>query len=367
MRILMTCGGTAGHVNPAIAIADTIKEKEPNAIIQFVCSSNKGDKAKDLVPRANYSAPLTVDICGRYQLWNPKNIKTLYLMLKSRSQARKIIEDFKPDIIIGTGGYACYPLLTVGAQMGIPTCVHESNAIPGKAVKRLASKIDCVMTNFDASDILKNAKKLVRTGNPNIIKKETKAVAIKDDESDYKSSVLIFGGSLGAPALNSECAKALINIAAKYPSVEFIHGCGKRDHERMSKEYSELGLDVQANVKLLDYIYDMNEKMAKADIVISRAGAMTLSELALLGKAAILVPSPNVADQHQYKNAKALFDKDACILIEEKQYGTGALEKAITLLLTDKSKRESLQKNIVGFANPCSNETIYNEIKRLIK
>ncbi len=366
MRVLMTGGGTAGHVNPAIAIANTIKDKEPDAVIEFVCSANKGDKARDLVPRSGYKPPMTVNICGRYQLWNPMNIKTLYLMIKSRSEAKKIIEDFKPDIIIGTGGYACYPLLAMGSKMGIPTVVHESNASPGKAVRRLAPMIDCVMTNFDASHIIKNAKKLIRTGNPNLIKGEKK-VSSEEKERAFKSSVLIFGGSLGAPLLNSEVSAVLSEIAKKYPTVEFIHGAGKRDYERMKQEYARLGLDKYENVKLLDYIYDMNRKMAEADIVISRAGAMTLSELALLKKSAILVPSPNVADNHQFKNAKALYDTGACLLVEEKQYGTGALQRAIESLIGDGEKRESLRKNIEGFANPNADDAIYNEIKGLLK
>ena len=361
MRVLMTGGGTAGHVNPAIAIANTIKEKQSDAEIAFVCSSQKSDKATLLVPHAGYGEPYRVDICGRYQLWNPKNIKTLYLMIKSRAQARRIINEFKPDVIIGTGGFACYPVLRAGAEMGIPTLVHESNAIPGKAVKRLASVIDCVMTNFESSGLLQGAKRVVTVGNPNVIK-----------SSDSKTQggarkVLIFGGSRGAQMLNSDVVSMLADIADKYPDVEFCHGCGSVDFDRMTEEYARLGLDGKPNVKLIEYIYDMSERMNAATVVISRAGAMTISELALCQKAAIIVPSPNVADNHQYKNAKALADKGACVMVQETQYGTGALTSELCRLLDNSDARAELEKNIKSFAVSDANEVIYAEIMRTVK
>ena len=236
MRVLMTGGGTAGHVNPAIAIANTIKEYEGDATIEFVSSNLKRDKARELVTRAGYKLH-GVDICGRYQIWNPKNIKTAYYMVKSNIQAKKIIKNFAPDVIIGTGGFACYPLLKAGADMGIPTLLHESNAIPGRAVKRLSSKVDCIMTNFDAAiDALPDAKCAVRVGNPTLV---TKKRAENDCVNENVSQVLSFGGSGGAEEFNNGMFKLLLELCDKYPNTKFIHASGKRDYERMKTMFAQ--------------------------------------------------------------------------------------------------------------------------------
>ena len=362
MRILMTGGGTAGHVNPAIAIANTLKEYEADAEIAFVCSSLPRDKAQDLVPRAGYEKLYRVDICGSYPIWNPKNIKTAYLMMKSKGQAKKIIEEFKPDVIIGTGGFACYPVLNAGAKMGIPTLVHESNAIPGKAVLKLAPYIDCVMTNFESSkESIKRAKRVVCVGNPQVLGQKTEVEAVELADG-CKRSVLSFGGSLGAETLNRAYADALSALADEYADTEFYHAAGKRDFEELKRVFEERGLDKKPNVRLVDYIYDMDARMRRADLIVSRAGAMTLSELALLGKAAVLVPSPYVAANHQFKNAKAIYDVNACEMVEEKDFDSGKLTKVIKNLLDDGAKREELAENIKKFAKKDANKIIYDEI-----
>ena len=366
MRVLMTGGGTAGHVNPAIAIANTIKEYEPNSEITFVCSHNANDKAHDLVCNAGYGRPKTVRICGMKAIYNPANIKTLYYMMTSTREARKIIEEFKPDIIIGTGGYACYPVVAAGIKLGIPTALHESNAIAGKAVKKLCGSVDLVMTNFESTiKELSRAKLAIRVGNP--ITFACKKASVEQGESEFKKHVLCFGGSLGAEHVNLAVVDMLSHIADKYKDVEFVHASGKRDYEHMKAEYESRGLTGKANVVLLDYIYDMNKRMAEADVVISRAGAMTISELALTKKAAILVPSPYVAANHQYKNAKALKDAGACVLVEEHELTSGKLESEAVRLLSDDSVRRSLCENIASFAEPEANKIIYEEIKKIIK
>jgi len=366
MRVLMTGGGTAGHVNPAIAIANTIKEYEPESEIAFVCSRLARDKAQDLVPRAGYESLYRVDICGSYPIWNPKNLKTAYLMIKSRRQAKRIIEKFKPDVIIGTGGFACYPVLNAGADMGIPTLVHESNAIPGKAVKKLARKVDCVMTNFESSaNMISDAKKVIHVGNPNVIGQ--KKTDIEEIAKGFAKSVLIFGGSLGAETLNRAVADMLGKIADKYPDIEFYHAAGKRDYEALNEIYQARGLTKKSNVKLVDYIYDMDARMKRADLVISRAGAMTISELSLLGKAAILVPSPYVAANHQYKNAKVLYDAGACELVEESEFDDGKLIRTAERLLLIRSERVQMGENIKAFAKPEANRIIYEEIVKTIQ
>lgn len=363
MRVLMTGGGTAGHVNPAIAIANTIKEYDNNACIEFVSSNLKNDKARELVPLAGYKLH-GVDICGRYSIWNIKNVKTAYYILKSNIQAKKLIREFKPDVIIGTGGFACYPLLKAGADMNIPTLLHESNAIPGRAVIKLASKVDCVMVNFEAAiGSLKNVKRAVRVGNPTLIKKEYEDSVIRDEVT----KVLSFGGSGGAEVFNEGMCDVIAALSIKYPSVKFLHASGKRDHARISSMFEEKGLTGKNNVELRDYIYNMDEEMQDSDIVVSRAGAMTLSELSLMGKPSILVPSPNVIYNHQYKNAKPMSDKAAALLVEEKDFKSNALINAVESLIVNKEKRAELSKNIKDFALPNANKVIYDEILKVIE
>ena len=365
MRVLMTGGGTAGHVNPAIAIANTIKEYEKDCEIAFVCSCQARDKAQDLVPRAGYEKLYKVNILPSHKIYNPKNVLTLISMIKSKGEAKEIIREFKPDVIIGTGGFACYPVLNAGAEMGIPTLVHESNAIPGRAVLKLAPKVDCVMTNFESSaEYVKSAKRVINVGNPQIVGQK-KSVG-GEIAKGYKQSVLIFGGSLGAETLNRAVADMLENIADKYPDTEFYHAAGKRDFEALGDIYSAKGLYKKTNVKLVDYIYDMDARMPRADLVISRAGAMTVSELALLSKAAVIVPSPYVAANHQYKNAKAIYDKGGCSLVQESEFESGRLQSAVVELLDSPEKRREMGEKITAFAKPDANRIIYDEIKRVM-
>ena len=367
IKVLMTGGGTAGHVNPAIAIADTIKRHHSDAIIEFVSSNLPNDKANDLVCRAGYKL-YKVDICGSYSIYDPRNLKTIYYMIKSAKQAKRLVKDFEPDVIIGTGGFACYPVLNAGAQMGVPTLVHESNAIPGKAVKKLAPYVDCVMTNFQSTtEAIKGANRLIRVGNPTLFDGSAETSAKAEHSSEYKRSVILFGGSGGSETMNDGVVAALNAIADKFSDTQFYHASGKRDYERMKAEYKSLGLDEKKNVVLTDYIYDMKDRMANADLVVCRAGAMTISELALLGKAAVFVPSPYVVANHQYKNAKAIYDKGACELVEEKNFENGALVKAIDDLLCDEEKMKEYGEKIKDFADKDANEKIYLEIKNLLK
>lgn len=364
MRVLMTGGGTAGHVNPAIAIANTIKKYQPNAEIAFVCSHNPSDKARDLVPRAGYEKLYTVKICGMKQIYNPANIKTLYYMMTSPAAARKIISEFRPDLIVGTGGFACYPVVREGVRLGIPTALHESNAIAGKAVRRLSRSVDLVMTNFDSTVAQLPGANVIRVGNPVI---ESAEVSHAATSSEFSRHVLSFGGSLGAENLNLAVADMLCAISDRYPDVEFIHASGKRDFEHMKAVFDEKGLSNKKNVVLCDYIYDMGRRMAEADVVISRAGAMTVSELALGGKAAILVPSPYVADNHQYKNARAIYDIGAGLLVQESELSSGRLTGEVERLLNDEQLRAEFGEKIRAFANPCANSVIYRELMALVK
>ncbi|MBQ4091147.1 MAG: UDP-N-acetylglucosamine--N-acetylmuramyl-(pentapeptide) pyrophosphoryl-undecaprenol N-acetylglucosamine transferase [Clostridia bacterium] len=368
MRVLMTGGGTGGHVNPAIAIANTIKSKEPDAQIEFVASTRPNDKACDLVPRAGYKLH-KLDICASYGPLDPRNLKTLYCLIKSSAQAKRLIREYKPDVIIGTGGFASFPLLYAGAKLGVPTAVHESNAKPGRAVLKLCRKVDVVLTNFDAAEsALSGSRRVVRVGNPTLFggdKKQTSAPELK--KGGFARRVLCFGGSGGAKRINEEMCRILPTLAGEYPDTLFTHASGMRDYGFCKQSYENSGLDSAPNVELVEYIYDMNRRMAEADLLICRAGAMTVSEVALMGKAAIFVPFPYAAANHQYENAKAIADADACELVLEDTFAKDGLADAVRRLLSDGATRQRYAQNIKSFAEKEANENIYREIKALLE
>ena len=374
MRVLMTGGGTAGHVNPALAIAATIREKHPDAEIAFVASALTRDKANDLVPRAGY--PLhTVHIRGMARpLWSPSNLKLPFLMVKSRGEAGCIIDEFRPDLIVGTGGFACWPTCRMGIKLGIPTALHESNALPGQAVLKLKDKADLVMVNFSETiDRLGGTGKhghMIRVGNPmmpgfrEISRSEArKRLGLTDDDL----FVLSFGGSLGAEYVND----AVVKLAAELtntPNVTLLHAAGKRDYDRIRADWDRTAAGTCGRMQLVDYIYDMPDRMAAADLVISRAGAMSVSELALTGKAAVLIPSPYVAEQHQLKNAMALVNEGAGVCVEEHTLPEGTLTKQVAELIASPEKRAVMGERIrEKFACPDANERIYDSLMSLIK
>ncbi len=374
MRILMTGGGTAGHVNPALAIAATIREKHPDAEILFVASAQPRDKATDLVPRAGYDLQ-RVHIRGLARpLWSLSNISVPFLMLRSKGEAKRIIESFRPDLIVGTGGYACWPLCSMGKKMGIPTVLHESNALPGKAVKQLRDKVDLILVNFQDTirrlDGMGKHSPVRRVGNPmmagfaTISREEARRALGLEPDCLY---ILSFGGSLGAEYVNDAVVKLAASLTEN-ANVRLIHAAGKRDYDRIRADWDATAAGSCDRMKLVDYIYDMPVQMAAADLVISRAGAMSISELALMGKAAILIPSPYVAEQHQLKNAMALVNEGAGVCVEEATLTSGALTQAVRALLDDPETRTRMGTLIrERFACPEANETIYESLVELIK
>ncbi len=374
MRILMTGGGTAGHVNPALAIAATIQEHHPDAEIAFVASAQPRDKAGDLVPRAGY--PLhTVHIRGMARpYWSPSNIKLPYLMVKSRREAAALIASFKPDLIVGTGGFACWPLCSVGRKMGIPTALHESNALPGKAILRLRNSVDLILVNFEDTVRRLDGKgthsPALRVGNPMMPGFSTASREEARRQLGLKPSdlyVLSFGGSLGAEYVNDAVVKLAAELVNE-PNVKLIHAAGKRDYDRIRAAWDATPAGTCDRMTLMDYIYDMPVQMAAADLVISRAGAMSISELALTGKAAILIPSPYVAEQHQLKNAMALVKEGAAVCVEEHTLTEGALTEQVKSLLEDPAARKELGRNIrERIACPDANARIYACLAELVK
>ncbi|MBQ3814996.1 MAG: UDP-N-acetylglucosamine--N-acetylmuramyl-(pentapeptide) pyrophosphoryl-undecaprenol N-acetylglucosamine transferase, partial [Clostridia bacterium] len=292
-------------------------------------------------------------------------------------KAKKILDEFKPDLVVGTGGYVCWPVVKAAADMGIPTALHESNAIAGIAVKMLQKHVDRIYLNFEKTgeSLSCDRSKLMKVGNPvmrgfnDMTREEArKALGIPDR---YKYVLLSYAGSMGAEKVNDAVLCVMRDFTAKHPEVLHIHATGSIEWELCGSQFREMGLDKCENIELVEYIYDMPVKMAAADLTINRAGAMTVSELALTGKSAIFIPSPNVAENHQYKNAKVLADADAAALFEEKDLTDGAkpLVEEVARLLSPEGEAiaESRRKNIRQFAVPESNKLIYSDLVKLVE
>lgn len=365
MRVLMTGGGTGGHVNPAIAIANTIRENEKDSVIAFV-GTKRGIENK-LVSKFGYDI-YHIEIQGLRRSLSLSNIKTAYLTVTSVFKAKKLVKKFKPDVVIGTGGYVCWPVVKAAASLGIPTVLHESNALPGVAVRMLEKSVDIVYTNFEATvKKLKYPEKAIRVGNPLINGFTSNSDEVSQIKNGYKKLILSYGGSLGAMRVNSEMMELMKNFSSKHADVLHIHASGAIEKQSTEEKFKEYGLDKFKNLQLVEYIYDMPKKMAAADLVIARAGAMTLSELAMLKKPCILIPSPNVTDNHQYKNAVELEKKGAAVVFEEKELSEGVLTNAVEKLIYDDKKLSSMKENIASFAVEDTNRLIYEGVKKLVE
>lgn len=374
MRVLVTGGGTGGHVNPALAIANTIKQNDPDAVIAYV-GTKKGIESK-LVPKAGY--PLyTVEIQGIRRSLSPANLKTAYLALTSVGKAKKILDEFRPDLVVGTGGYVCWPVVKAASERGIPTALHESNAIAGVAVKMLQNAVDRIYLNFaKTGDTLHCDKtKILQVGNPIMsdFKSITRDEARKklNIPDKYRYVLLSYGGSMGAEKVNDAILCLMRDFTSKHPEVLHIHATGSIEWEECGAKFREMGLDKCENIEFVEYIFDMPLKMAAADLTITRAGAMTVTELASTGKCAIFIPSPNVAENHQYKNAKVLVDVGGALLFEEKDLTDDAkpLTQKVSELLcpTGDSVRAEMTEKIRPFALDNVNRRIYDDLCALVR
>ncbi|MEG0979839.1 MAG: undecaprenyldiphospho-muramoylpentapeptide beta-N-acetylglucosaminyltransferase [Oscillospiraceae bacterium] len=349
MKMIIAAGGTGGHINPAIAVANKIKEEQNDAQILFIGTADKMESK--LVPAAGFDFK-TIDISGfqrKLSLENIKrNLKTLARLFKSSSQARAIIKEFEPDVVVGFGGYVSGPVLREAIKLKIPTAIHEQNAFPGVTNKTLAKKADRVMlTTEQAEKYIKSKNPCIITGLPvrqdmiNANKEVSRAELGLDD----RPMILSMGGSLGARAINDAVCELIAAKAAENDCV-FIHAMGQYGLW-VPDRLKELGVDLekQNNVRIREYIDDMNRCMPAADLVICRAGASTLSELQALGKASILIPSPNVSENHQYHNAMALVNKQAAVIIEEKDLTGEKLISEVNKLLEEKSFLKIIENN----------------------
>lgn len=370
MRVLITGGGTGGHVNPALAIADTIKRNDPDSVIEYVGTS-RGIENK-LVPKAGYKVH-HIEIRGIRRSLSPENIKTAYYALTSPMKAKKLIREFKPDIVIGTGGYVCWPVVKAASEMQIPTALHESNAVPGVAVRMLAGKVDRIWLNFEKTgETLHEKEKLLHVGNPlrtqfaEFSKKQ--ALEKLGLDGKYEYVLLSYGGSLGAEKVNEMMLKVMNEVVSKHPEIYHVHATGASSYEKVKAQFDLLGLDKCDNIRLAEYIYDMPVYMAASDLTVCRAGAMTVSEISAAGKCALFIPSPNVTNNHQFKNASVLADAGAALVYEENGIDQSDIVSKISHLLSKAGdgERVAMEKAVKAFAVKDANRLIYEDIRKMV-
>ena len=365
-KVIISGGGTGGHIFPAVSIANAIKELRPEAEILFVGAEGRMEMQR--VPDAGYRI-IGLPIAGfdRKHLW--KNFAVLVKIAHSQWKARSIIKDFKPDIAVGVGGYASGPLLKTASMMGIPTLLQEQNSYAGVTNKLLAKKAKKICVAYEGMEKFFPADKIILTGNPVrqnlLVNKYTKAEALQDfGFNTNKKTILILGGSLGARTINQTLMDAIETIQAN-PDIQFIWQTGKiYIDEVRNKVYGEGNRKIE-NLFITDFIKSMDKAYASADLVISRAGAGSISEFCLLEKPVILVPSPNVAEDHQTKNALALSTKDAAIYVKDAEAHDKLMPMALETVRDDE-KLASLKENIAKLALPDSAKIIANEVLKLI-
>lgn len=377
MKFLFATGGTAGHINPALAVASYIRDNYKDAEIMFIGTADHMESR--LVPNAGFAFK-TIEINGFKRSFSPKaivaNVKTVFKLIKSEQESKKIIRDFAPDVVIGFGGYVSGPVLQEAAKLHIPCCIHEQNAYPGITNKQLAKQVDRVMlTVEDAAKHLDCKNEPTVTGLPvrgELLNKSKKSAREELSVPDGKYLVLSFGGSLGAAPLNDSMFDILLRHADD-GSVYHIHSVGTNGAEYLDK-FVEKGFERvsdtvvrKATVEVRKYIDNMDVCMAAADLVVGRAGASSLSEIEAMGKASILVPSPYVAENHQFHNAMALVNRNAARIIEEKVLTAESLSNMIDSLLSSQEQLFEIEKNAKSMAVLDSRERIADIIISLAK
>ena len=369
-RIIISGGGTGGHIFPAISIANAIKAKCPNAEILFVGAEGRMEMTR--VPEAGYEIE-GLPVRGLIRpLWSPKNIGVMIDFFRSRSMVKKIIQDFKPHLAIGVGGYASAPTLNAAAAMGVPCLIQEQNSYAGVTNKSLAQKAQKICVAYDGMERFFPADKIIKTGNPvrqslltnNMTKREARISMGLDPDTP---TILVIGGSLGARTINNAIGDGLSRFDERH--IQVIWQTGKyyaEDCERIVAEhYKAAGDGAHKYVCPRPFISDMAAAYKATDIVISRAGASSISELCLLGKAAVLVPSPNVAEDHQTKNARALSDRGAAVLVADNEAAKVLVEQAIALV-SDTAQIQRLETEIKKLAIYNSADIIADESLKLI-
>ena len=373
MNVIFTCGGTGGHINPAIAVANIWKERHPDSKILFI--GGRGNMEEELVPKAGY--PLEVlPAFGLERSFSPAAIKNNYRAIKSVLSAvgkcKKIIRDFDADVVVGTGGYASFPALRAAKQLKIPTCVHEANAMPGLTTRMAAKWVDKVLVCFpESTKHYPHPEKVEVVGMP--VRREfiytQKADARKELGLDDKPLVVSAFGSQGARAMNELTAKLFALEQKNSFPFRHIHAVGSYGWSWMPDRVREQGVDLEKcpTIQMQEYIYNMPTIMAAADVIISRAGASSCSEIAASGTPCVLIPSPNVTDNHQEKNARAMEAQGGAVVLLEQDATPEKLYGQITELLTDTNKYNAMRKALYGISVPDSAERLCAVMEQLIK
>ncbi len=363
MRVLISGGGTGGHVYPAIALANAIKDKDPSVEILFVGAQGKLEMKK--VPAAGYFIK-GLWISGFQRKLSIRNLLFPFKLASSLYRGRKIIMDYKPDVVVGVGGYASGPILQVASMMKIPTLIQEQNSYPGITNKILAKKVNKICVAYDGMERFFPSEKIIFTGNP--VRRDLYDIQINREEAkasfgidnDHKT-VLIFGGSLGARRIN-ESVEGAFDMIKRHSEINYIWQVGKMYFD----EYSCGVVAALPNITVLPFIERMDYAYAAADAVVCRAGALTISEIALINKPAVLIPSPHVAEDHQTKNAMALVNNDAALMVHNAE----AKEKMIPTileLLSDEKLQQYLVCNLKKMGRPNATSEIVEEIFKLVK
>lgn len=357
MRVIISAGGTGGHIYPALAIINKIKEEEPNSKFLYIGTHNRMEK--DIVPK--YNIPFkSIEIYGFNRKNIFKNFKTIKCLIKAKKECKKIIREFNPDIVIGVGGYVTVPVISAAHALKIKTFIHEQNSVAGKANLSLARNVDLIGVSFKSSlnEFPKN--KTIFTGNPcgdNALASE-KVLKSEFGLDDSKKLVLIVMGSLGSSKINEYIKDSINQFKGKEYSVLYVTGVSSYDETIKN--------NLPSNVKVVKYIENMSRILKNTDLIVTRAGASTLSEIIALNIPSILIPSPYVPNNHQYKNALDLVNNEAGILIEEKDLKNNILVNNIDNLINDESKLKSIKNNLNSLKVTGSSTIIYTNIKKLI-
>ena len=362
LRVIISGGGTGGHIFPAVSIANAVKTKRPDAKILFVGAEGRMEMQR--VPAAGYEIK-GLPICGFNRQNLLKNVMLPYKMWKSDRMVRRIIRDFKPQVAVGVGGYASFPTLAAATSMHIPTLIQEQNSFAGKANKMLGKDASRICVAYEGMERFFPAEKIIMTGNP--VRQALLDTTISHDDAvrsfglhPEKKTILLVGGSLGARTVNESVLQHLDLVAES--GVQFVWQTGKYYHKQIVEQLRQQGQP--DNLKVTDFISDMGVAYRAADLVVSRAGASSISEFCLIGKPVILVPSPNVAEDHQTKNALALVNRNAALYVKDADAPATLLQLAIDTV-NDPAKLASLSENILKLALPDSAAIIADEVIRL--
>ena len=371
MRVIIAAAGTAGHINPGLAIANKIKEEEKDSKIIFIGTTRGLEN--DLVPRAGYELK-TIDAYGLSKKISVDNLKKMIKTIKGFKQAKKIVKDFKPDVVIGTGGYICGATIFSAHKLKIPTLLHESNAFPGKAVKVLAKFSDTILVSFkDAIPRIKGAKNVVFTGTPVKVKKkqytqvEKEKIISSMGLNVEKPIILVFGGSQGARKINEAILEIIENKMNSDYQVVWATGPKQYDIIKEQLEMKNININHVKNMKIIPYIYNMEEIMNNVDVIVARSGAMTVTEISNLGKPSILIPLPNVSHDHQLYNAKVLENVGAAKIILDNELKGSNLHSNIREIILNKSKITEMGQNAYKISTDGVEQKIYSEIKKIVK